>query len=127
MDPKTPRILMIKTIALLLWLCLISSTSSTLSAAESGSTVFELSGNGSRNTRPFTVKDHWEIRWSTPGNAFALTIYRADPKDELDALGVGSASQHKPGTGSSYFDAGGHYYLKITSTGDWTITVTQLP
>ena len=115
-------------VALLLWLGIVSCTPTPSAlGAESETTVVEGSGNGTRNTRPFTVKDHWEIRWSAIESTLIITVYRADPKNEREAIGVESASQLKPGTGSSYFDAGGRYYLKIASTGDWTITVVQLP
>ena len=112
----------------LLWLFIVSCTPTPSAfAAESETTILEVSGNGTRNTRPFTVKAHWEIRWSAQDSTLIITVYRADPKNELDAVGVGSASQLKPGHGSSYFDPGGRYYLNIADTGDWTVTVVQLP
>jgi hypothetical protein len=109
-----------------LWIVSCAPTPSAF-ATERETTVLEVSGNGTRNTRPFTVKAHWEIRWSAQNGTLILTVYRADPKNELDTIGVGSASQLKPGDGSSYFDAGGRYYLNIAGTGDWTVTVVQLP
>jgi hypothetical protein len=115
-------------VALLLWLCIVSCTPTPSAwATEGETTILALSGNGTRNTRPFTVKAHWEIRWSTPNSTLIISVYRADPKNELDAIAVGSASQLKPGDGDSYFDAGGRYYLNIAGTGDWTVIVVQLP
>ena len=37
------------------------------------------------------------------------------------------ASQTGPGTGSSYQPKGGSFYLNVAATGDWTVTVVQLP
>ncbi len=80
------------------------------------------SANGSRNLRPFTVKDGWELRWDAKGDRFTVTLYASNgtPVDSL-------ASQHKPGAGSSYHPKGGTYYLSIISSGDWAVTVVQLP
>lgn len=80
------------------------------------------SANGSRNLRPFTAKDGWELRWDAKGESFTVSLYamNGDPVDNL-------ASQHKPGSGSSYYPKAGTYYLSIISGGDWTVTVVQLP
>jgi hypothetical protein len=90
-------------------------------------TVFTLSANGTRNTRPFTVKDHWEIRWTVQDRMLAIIVYRSNPASEMDRLPVATGSQTKPGSGTTYIEAGGQYYLNIVSPGDWTITVVQLP
>lgn len=90
--------------------------------------VQKLSANGSRSLRPFEVKPHWEIRWdSKQGIVVAVMRVDADPKDPIAKLPVASGSQMTPGSGSTYVEPGGHYYLQITSMGDWTITVVQLP
>lgn len=80
------------------------------------------SANGSRNLRPFTAKDGWELRWDAKGDGFTVALHASNgsPVDRL-------ASQHKPGSGSSYYPKGGTYYLSIISGGDWTVTVVQLP
>jgi len=80
------------------------------------------SATGSRNLRPFTVKDGWELRWDAKGPSFSVSLYRPNG-DPVDGL----ASQQKPGSGSSFYPKGGTYYLSIISGGDWTITVVQLP
>jgi hypothetical protein len=114
--------------ALLLWSCIMSCTPTPYTlAAETESTVFELSGTGTRNTRPFDVKHHWEIRWKTNEAGFTVLLYQADAKESLSTLPISTASQPKPGSGSTYIDQGGRFYLGISSKGDWTITVVQLP
>jgi hypothetical protein len=97
------------------------------SAMSEEATILTLSANGTRNTRPFTVKDHWEIRWTIPDGMLAVTVYRSNPKNDLERIPVASGSQMKPGPGATYVETGGQYYLNIVSPGDWTITVVQLP
>lgn len=83
--------------------------------------VQQLSANGSRTIRPFTVNDGWEVRWKTDKD---VDIYLVDPNGDLvDKL----ASSDHAGTGSTYHAKGGTYSLKISTRGNWTITVVQLP
>lgn len=84
--------------------------------------VFEIVGNGQRNTRPFMVKDRWELRWDLRGQTLGITI--RDPDGKFVAAG---GQQDKQGQGASYQPKGGSYFLEITGVGDWTITVVQLP
>lgn len=84
--------------------------------------VQQLSANGSRNMRPFTVKDRWEIRWENKGAVLAVAVRTAEGK-----LVSGGASATAPGTGESFQPKGGTYYLDVTGMGEWTITVVQLP
>ncbi len=86
--------------------------------------VFQLSANGTRSTRPFTVKDRWELRWDAKGSSFQ--VYELKPDGEPIGFAP-AAAQTKPGSGSSYRPKGGTLYLRILSDGDWTITVVQLP
>ncbi len=90
--------------------------------AAEGQVVQEFSGNGTRNLRPFKVRDHWEIRWTVKDGD--ITIFLASPNEGLPQQAAG---QDKPGSGSSYQPKGGTYFLRIVSTGDWTVTVVQLP
>ena len=87
------------------------------------------SANGTRNLRPFTVKDHWEVRWENKGSMLTITAYREDaPADDPLAkmpVVVGMATQ--AGSGASYQPKGGRYYLAVGGTGAWTVTVVQLP
>jgi hypothetical protein len=97
-------------------------------AAADEPVVLTLAANGSRNTRPFTVKQHWEIRWdSTRGITVSAVRADADPTDPLATLPVASGAQFTPGKGSTYVESGGAYYLKIVAVGDWTVSVVQLP
>lgn len=83
--------------------------------------ITELTGNGSRTTRPFTVTDGWEIRW-TATNELSLFLLDAQGQ-QLEALGhsLGDAG------GATYHAKGGTYSLRISSNAHWTVTVVQLP
>lgn len=97
-------------------------------AADDGTMVMELSGKGSRNTRPFTVKDHWEIRWKTHADGrFTIEAVKTDAANMLESLGQSVGAQDQAGTGETYIDKGGRYYLSIASSGEWSISVVQLP
>lgn len=94
---------------------------SRLSFAADEEVIFKQSADGTRNTRPFTVKDNWELRWSTKGAGLAIIIY--DTEQNIR----GSASQNSSGEGSSYQPKGGTFYLNVTGFDEWTVTVVQLP
>ncbi len=90
--------------------------------AAEGQVIQQVSANGMRNLRPFTVKDRWEIQWESKGTLLTITIYKPD--------GTGgdiAAMQNGPGRGSSYLPKGGEYYLQVSGVGEWTVTVMQLP
>jgi hypothetical protein len=59
------------------------------------------------------------VRWDSSAG---ITIFLNNEKGPLEAL----ASTNKAGTGSTFHIAGGSYFLKIISNGDWTVTVIQL-
>lgn len=110
---------MIYVLVLLASLLLLSPSSS---ADEQ--VVFTQSANGTRNTRPFTVKDRWELQWETKGERLAIFLFTSEgePRGMLPIV-----TQDKPGSDRSYYPKGGAYYLKIVTNSDWTITVVQLP
>ena len=82
--------------------------------------VKEFSGSGGRNTRPFTVKNGWEIQWDAKGDIFQLFLYTANG----DTVGI-PANQQGSGKGSSYQAKGGQYYLQVNAIGNWNIQVVQ--
>jgi endonuclease YncB( thermonuclease family) len=84
--------------------------------------IQKVSANGQRNLRPFVVRDKWEIQWDSKGSVLSITIYTANGKI-VDL----AATQKGPGSGSSYQAVGGEYYLQVNGTGEWTVTVVQLP
>lgn len=84
--------------------------------------VQRLSANGSRNMRPFTVEDRWEVRWENKGSMLNVTIYTADGKPFASG-GMATA----PGSGQSFQPKGGSYYFSVSGSGEWMITVVQLP
>ena len=86
--------------------------------------VFSQSANGTRNTRPFSVADRWELRWDVKGSTLAIFLFGADG-ERKGVLPI--VTQNKPGSSNSYYPMAGSYYLKVVTEGDWTITVVQLP
>ena len=90
------------------------------SAFAQDTVVKEFSGSGGKNTRPFTVKNGWEIQWDAKGDIFQLYLYTANG----DMAGV-PANQQGSGKGSSYQAKGGQYYLQVNAIGNWAIKVVQ--
>lgn len=84
--------------------------------------VQQASASGTRNLRPFTVKDGWELRWTAAGPIFTAILH-AQNGDPVDTIAV----QTKPGPGATYYPTGGTYYLQISGAGDWSISIVQLP
>lgn len=101
----------------------------TIILAEVEQVIQQVSANGTRNLRPVTVRDNWEIRWDAKGQVFNVTVnpLDRDPKDPLASIPTSIASQTGSGIGSSYQPKGGTFYLQVTAVGDWTVTVVQLP
>lgn len=90
--------------------------------AAADTTVQVFSGNGGRNTRPFTVENHWEVQWLGSGSLFQLFLHDAD--GNLKGL---VANQSGPGKGASYWAQGGKYYLQVNALGEWNLEVVQIP
>lgn len=82
--------------------------------------VKTFTGSGGKNTRPFTVKDGWEIQWDAKGDIFQLFLYTANG-DMVDV----PANQQSSGKGASYQAKGGEYYLQVNAIGNWAIEVVQ--
>jgi len=102
--------------------CFLLAAHPMVAAAEDGQVIQQISANGQRNLRHFTVKDKWEIQWDSKGSLLTITIYKADGK-----MFDSGPMQQGPGRGSSYQPKGGEYYLGVQGTGEWTVTVVQLP
>lgn len=82
--------------------------------------IARFSGNGMRNTEPFTAPDGWELHWNARGAIFQVYLYSASG-EMLDVI----ANQDKPGEGSSYVAKGGTYYLEVNALGSWTVSVVK--
>lgn len=83
--------------------------------------IKEFSGSDQHTTRPFTVKDGWEIQWKTKGKF--LQIYVLNVKGELVSI---AANTQIPGKGSAYQPKGGTYYLDMNALGEWTIQIVKV-
>jgi len=98
------------------------SPNSMLPVKEDANPVVSLSGNGMKNTRPFTVDKGWELQWDSTGQMFQVFLYSSDG----ELAGV-LANQMGSGSGSSYEAKGGTFYLQINAIGQWNIRVVQIP
>jgi hypothetical protein len=78
-------------------------------------------GTGLQNLRPFTVGDHWEVRWSARGDYFSLYLNDANG----DLVGV-NANQSGPGRDSTYVPKGGRYAYEVNAMGAWSLEIVQL-
>jgi hypothetical protein len=86
--------------------------------------VARFSSSGAKTTRPFSVSGSWEVRWETSAEVFFLNGFEAgNPRSTYPAMITGP---NAPSRGSSYIDRGGRYYLKIQSSGPWTVTVVRV-
>lgn len=102
-------------LAVVVWIVIFGGT-----VVAQDSVVQTFSGSGGRNTRPFEVKDGWEIQWDAKGGLFQLFLYTASG----DVEGV-PANQQGPGVGASYQAKGGQYYLQVNAIGSWTTKIVQ--
>ena len=85
--------------------------------------IQQVSGNGTRSLRPFSVEGQWELRWDLKGQSIEVYLKQSDG----EPVGLTPmASQKKPGAGSTFYPKSGSFYLRILSDGDWTVTVVQL-
>lgn len=84
-------------------------------------TVQTYEGNGLQNLRPFTVNDHWEVRWNARGDFFSLYLH-----DEHGNLVDVHANQSGAGSDSTYTPRGGRYYYQVNAIGPWTLEIVQL-
>jgi hypothetical protein len=116
---------MIRLLVAALLFCFVSSASaSQILAADGvaeGKVVVKDSANGTRTLRPFTVQDSWEVRWDTSAT-ISIWLHTEDGRPIAEM-----AATKKPGIGSTYRSKGGRYTLEILATGDWTVSVVQLP
>lgn len=91
------------------------------SAFAQDTVVKHFSGSGGKNTRPFLVKDGWEIQWDAKGDIFQLFLYTANG----DMVGV-PANQQGSGKGTSFQPKAGKYYLQVNAIGDWSIKMVPV-
>jgi len=83
-----------------------------------GSAVAEFDGTGNQTTPSFTVRDGWEIHWTSESEAFTLAI-RGDRNLGTVVDGAGS------GLGVTSPPVGGTFHLEITAGSSWSVTIVQ--
>jgi len=80
--------------------------------------VAELNGDGDKETKSFTVKDGWEIRWETTGASLQVAI--TGDRDFGTVI-----NQVDAGGGATYPVGSGTFRLAIKARGPWTIKVVN--
>jgi hypothetical protein len=80
--------------------------------------IAEFSGNGGKNTRPFTVEKPWELFWDASGAIFQLYLYDMDG----NLIGL-PANQLNAGKGSSFQVVKGKFYLQVNAMGNWNLKI----
>jgi len=83
-----------------------------------GSTIAQWTDVGDMATDSFTIRDGWQIRWSTSGERLAIAI-RGD-RNYGTVVDV-----DEPRTGTTSPSAGGTYHLEVSAEGPWTIAILQ--
>lgn len=83
--------------------------------------VLDISGDGIKTTRPFSVKKSWEIQWDADGDFFSIYVYSSNG----DLIGV-AANQSGPGAGDSFQPKKGKYYLTVNAMGKWRMKVVEI-
>ena len=99
-------------------------------AQQNCETLQTFSGDGSKDTQPFTVtSDTWRLRYDfqstapdQPSSSFDMSVYKSG-----NTIPESVITSESPGSDTSYVDAGaGTYYLSIESTNaTWTVTVEE--
>ena len=88
-------------------------------------TVLLVSGNGSKSTAAFTVKNTWQVSWNCTGDIY-IEFYNARTNDYADDGPIDFDCSSSNGDSSIYHDSGS-FYFNVISGGTWNITVTDLP
>jgi hypothetical protein len=98
--------------------------------------VFEITftGTGPTQTRPFSVKDGWEIRWETESPTFKLSAHGSSQrpyvgqKNEREEVLRWFETMHAmvladttDSNGTAMHPLGGTFYFKIIASGPWRI------
>jgi hypothetical protein len=99
-------------------------------AQQNCDTVQTFTGNGIKDTQPFTVtSDTWRLRYNfesttddQQSSSFEMTVYKPG-----NSIPESKITLERPGSDTSYVNAGaGTYYLSIGSANAaWTVTVEE--
>ncbi len=92
------------------------------------------SGTGSEETRPFTVKDGWEIQWETEAPSFKLSAHGSAQRpyisetteredilrwfERLEPIVLANTTKKK---GTAVHPLGGTFYFKVVANGPWEV------
>jgi hypothetical protein len=83
-----------------------------------GSTLVEMSGDGSKVSKHFYARRGWEIEWQNTGQYFSYTIHGDVEFGQV-------ITQNGPGNGITSPVPTGNFFIEVVAQGPWTITVIQ--
>lgn len=87
--------------------------------------VAEFVGEGSLNTRPFTVDGPWEVQW-TASETISVYVYSVPTPGAEPVLEGVALSDPDGGAGASYMPNPGRFYLEVVSFAAWTIAIVEV-
>ena len=100
--------------------------SAAASTARPWNIIGSWSGKATKNTRSFSVRSPWRIRWSCrPDPQFGVGIFAIQvcrPGERLPVQLVANIA-NQPGADLSYVYESGQFYLDISATMPWKIVV----
>lgn len=99
-----------------------SSATTATTAAPAPTQVARFTGSGSRPTPTFVVERGWEVRWESPNDDVSIDVYPVSAGTRASSTRSATA-----GSGSMYQPEAGTFLLGVNASGDWTVTVVQMP
>ncbi len=94
-------------------------------------TTHTFTGNGPKNTPIFSVPDDWKILYTCTyqlggqvDGVLTVEVYGAD--NSLLDVAINATCHDAHSTGETEEHQGGQVYLKMNSTGEWTVQVQEM-
>jgi hypothetical protein len=94
-------------------------------------TTHTFTGNGTKSTEIFAVADDWKILYTCTyqlngqvDGVLGVEVYNAD--NTIRDVAVNTRCHDRVTTGETELHQGGQLFLKMISTGDWTVLVQEL-
>jgi len=80
------------------------------------------SGNGTKNTEPFTISSiPWKIKWNSKSDFLMISLFNAE-NGEIISI---PATTSDKGRGETYIYEKGKFFLTITGGGAWEVEIEE--
>jgi hypothetical protein len=101
----------------------VAPTPAAAPSPATGSTVVDLSGDGTLRSGPFSVDEDWVIAWQRTGTRlFSVQLVPAD----VDVFGELVVSATGPASGSSPMHEAGTFLVQVFASEPWTIRIVDV-